>query len=146
MALENWFQISKLVKHKTSKEEIGAIYGVIDRCFKDADLKGLSSDQKYILSYQAALEAGMALIYCHGYKPIKAGHHYITWQCLKDLFGEKNRKTILLFEDASKKRSKLSYDIAGLASQKEADEMYQESRDFVSLVKEEINRLNISAP
>lgn len=143
MALENWFQISKLVKHKTSKEEIGAIYGVIDRCFKDADLKGLSSDQKYILSYQAALEAGMALVYCHGYKPIKTGHHYITWQCLKDLFGEKSRKTILLFEDASKKRSKLSYDIAGLASQKDADEMYQESYNFVNLVKEEIKKLNI---
>ena len=145
MALENWFQVSKLVKHVTSKDEISAIYGVIDRCLNDAGLKGLSSDQKYILSYQAALEAGMALIYCYGYKPIKAGHHYITWQCLKDLFGEKERKTILLFEGASKKRNKLSYDIAGIASQKEADEMYQESRDFVSLVKEEINKLNIFA-
>ena len=143
MALENWFKIDKLVKHKTSKEEIVAIYGVIDRCFKDAGLKGLSSDQKYILSYQAALEVGMALIYCHGYRPIKAGHHYLTWQCLKDLLGEKNRKTILLFEVAAKKRSKLSYDIAGLASQKEADEMYQESRDFVSLVKEEVEKFNV---
>ena len=142
MALENWFKVDKLVKHKTSKEEIEAIYGVIDRCFKDAALKGLSSDQKYILSYQAALEAGMALIYCHGYKPLKAGHHYIIWQCLKDLFGEKSRKTILLFENAAKKRSKLSYDIAGLASQKEADEMYRESCDFVNLIKEEIRKFN----
>ena len=141
MALENWFQVSKLVKHKTSKEEISAIYGVIDRCLNDAGLKGLSSDQKYILSYQAALEAGMALIYCYGYKPIKAGHHYITWQCLKDIFGEKERKTILLFEAASKKRNKLSYDIAGIASQKEADEMYQESRNFIGIVKVEITKL-----
>ncbi len=141
MALENWFQVSKLVKHKTSKEEINAIYGVIDRCLSDAGLKGLSSDQKYILSYQAALEAGMALIYCYGYKPIKAGHHYITWQCLKELFGEKEKKTIILFEGASKKRNKLSYDIAGIASQKEADEMYQESRNFISIVKVEITKL-----
>ena len=143
MALENWFQVSKLVKHKTSKEEISAIYGVIDRCLNDAGLKGLSSDQKYILSYQAALEAGMALIYCYGYKPIKAGHHYITWQCLKDIFGEKERKTILLFEAASKKRNKLSYDIAGIASQKEADEMYKESHDFVSIIKDEITKLSV---
>ena len=143
MALENWFQVSKLVKHKTSKEEINAIYGVIDRCLNDAGLKGLSSDQKYILSYQAALEAGMALIYCYGYKPIKAGHHYITWQCLKDIFGEKERKTILLFEAASKKRNKLSYDIACIASQKEADEMYKESHDFVSIIKDEITKLSV---
>jgi len=143
MALENWFQAGKLVKHKTTKEELEAIFSVIDRCFKDAALKGLSSDQKYILSYQAALEVGMVLIYCHGYRPIKTGHHYITWQCLKELLGEKNRKAILLFEDAAKKRSKLSYDIAGLASQKEADEMYRESQSFVNFLKEEIKKFHI---
>ena len=143
MPLENWFQVGRLLKHQTSKEEITAIYGVIDRCLKDAGLKGLSSDQKYILSYQAALEAAIALIYCNGYKPVKVGHHYIAWQCLKDLLGEKNRKTVLLFENAAKKRSKLSYDIAGLASQKEADEMYEESKNFINLVKGEISRFNI---
>jgi hypothetical protein len=143
MALENWSQAGKLVKHKTTKEELEAIFSVIERCFKDAALKGLSSDQKYILSYQAALEIGMAFIYCHGYRPIKTGHHYITWQCLKELLGEKNRKAILLFEDAAKKRSKLSYDIAGLASQKEADEMYRESQSFVDFLKEEIKKFHI---
>lgn len=85
----------------------------------------------------------MALIYCQGYRPIKTGHHYITWQCLKELLGEKNRKAILLFENAAKKRSKLSYDIAGLASQKEADEMYRESQSFIDLLKEEIKKFHI---
>ena len=141
MALENWFQAGRLIKHKTSEEEIEAIYGVIGRYFKDASLKGLSSDQKYILSYQAALEAAMTLIYCYGYKPTKIGHHYTTWQCMKELFGEAHRKTTLLFENASKKRSKLSYDIAGLASQKDADEMYNEAQDFVELTKKEIKKL-----
>ena len=144
MALENWFQIGKLSKHKTSKEEIDAIYGVIDRCFKDAGLKGLSSDQKYILSYQAAFEVSLALIKCHGFRPIKVGHHYIVWQCMKDVLGESSRKSILLFENAAKKRNKLSYDIAGLASQKEADEMCQESRNFVALIKEEIKKLSFA--
>ena len=144
MALENWFQVSKLVKHKTSKEEISAIYGVIDRCLNDASLKGLSSDQKYILSYQAAFEVSLALIKCHGFRPIKAGHHYIVWQCMKDVLGESSRKSILLFENAAKKRNKLSYDIAGLASQKEADEMCQESRNFVALIKEEIKKLSFA--
>lgn len=140
MALENWLEQGKLVKHKTTKEELTAIFGVIDRNFKDANIKGLSSDQKYILSYQAAFEAGAALIKCHGYRSIKTGHHYTVWQCLKELLGEKERKAILLFENAAKKRSKLSYDIAGLASQKEADEMYVEAQDFVSRLKEEINK------
>ena len=144
MALENWFQAGKLVKHKTSKEEISAIYGVIDRCFNDAGLKGLSSDQKYILSYQAAFEVSLALIKCHGFRPIKVGHHYIVWQCMKDALGESSRKSILLFENAAKKRNKLSYDTAGLASQKEADEMYQESRNFVALIKEEIKKFSFA--
>ncbi|RJP30019.1 MAG: hypothetical protein C4533_00135 [Candidatus Omnitrophota bacterium] len=141
MALENWFQAGKLVKHSVTEEEISAIQGVIERNFRDACVKGLSSDQKYILSYQAAFEGSLALIKCHGFRPIKAGHHYIVWQCIKEVLGEKSRKPILLFENAAKKRNKLSYDIAGLASQKEADEMFQEARDFVTLLKEEIKKI-----
>ena len=145
MPLENWFDVGKLIKHKTNREELDAIFGVVDRCFKDAGLKGLSSDQKYISSYQAAFEAAIALIYCHGYRPIKVGHHYITWQCMKDLLGEKHREMILLFENAAKKRNKLSYDTAGLASQKEVDEIYAEAMDFVSLVKGKIEEFNIKS-
>lgn len=44
MPLENWFEISKLIKHKTNKQELDAIFGVIDRDFKDAGLRGLSSE------------------------------------------------------------------------------------------------------
>lgn len=107
MALENWFKANKLIKHETNKEELESIFGVIDRCFKDAGLKGLSSDQKYISSYQAAFEAAIALVYCNGYRPIKTGHHYIIWQCMKDLL-------------------------------KEGDEIYNEAKNFVTLVKEKV--------
>jgi len=143
MALENWLEIGKLIKHKTNKEELEAIFGVIDRCLNDAGLSGLSSDQKYINSYQAAFEAAMALIYCSGYRPIKAGHHYIVWQCMKDLIDKDSRETVQLFEKAAKKRNKLSYDIAGLASKKEADEIYNEAKNFVSFAKTKIKQLNI---
>lgn len=94
---------------------------------------------------QAAFEAAIALIYCHGYRPIKTGHHYIVWQCMKDLLGEDFHKTILLFESAAKKRNKLSYDIAGLASLKEAEEIYAEAMDFVSLIKDKISEFNIKS-
>lgn len=143
MALENWFEIGKVIKHKTNKEELNAIFGVIDRCFKDAGLKGLSSDQKYIISYQAVFEVAIALMCCYGYRPIKAGHHYIVWQCMKDLIDEDARKAILLFENAAKKRSKINYDVAGLASQKEADEMYNEAINFVSLIKGKIKKFDL---
>jgi len=138
VGLENWFEQGKLLKHKTTKDEIDTIYGVVERNFKDASINGLSSDQKYILSYQAAFEAAAVLIKRHGYRPIKAGHHYIIWQCLKEVLDKKYYSTILLFENAAKKRNKLNYDIAGLASEKEADEMYMEARDFVSAIKKEI--------
>ena len=29
MALENWFEIGKLIKHKTNREELDAIFGVL---------------------------------------------------------------------------------------------------------------------
>jgi hypothetical protein len=78
------------------------------------------------------------LLYKNGYKPIKTGHHYTVWQCLKEILPKEQHNTILLFETAAKKRSKLSYDIAGLASQKEADGMYQEAANFIGVIKGKI--------
>ena len=111
---------------------------MVDRCLKDASLAGLSSDQKYILSYQAAFETAIVLLYKNGYKAIKTGHHYIVWQCMKEILPKGQHKAILIFEAAAKKRSKLSYDIAGLASQQEASEMYQETVKFIEVIKEKI--------
>jgi uncharacterized protein (UPF0332 family) len=138
MPLENWLKIGKIVKHETSKEEIAAIFSVVNRCLKDASLHGLSSDQQYILSYQAAFETALALLCKNGYKPIKTGHHYTVWQCLKEILSKEQHETILLFEAAAKKRSKLNYDIAGLASKQEANEMYQEAIKFIEVIKEKI--------
>jgi len=61
---------------------------------------------------------------------------------MKDLVDEDIRKTILLFENAAKKRNKLSYDVAGLASQKEADEIYSEAKNFVAFIKKEIKKFD----
>ncbi|MCG2711841.1 MAG: hypothetical protein L6416_05915 [Candidatus Omnitrophica bacterium] len=140
MALENWLEIGKLIKHQTNEQELEAVFGVIDRCFSDAGLKGLSSDQKFIISYQAAFEAAISFLYCHGYRPIKSGHHYIVWQCMKDLLTKDFRKTILVFENAAKKRNKLSYDTTGLASQKEADEIYEEAKVFAAFIMTKIKK------
>lgn len=71
MALENKFRQGKLVKHEATKEELSAILGVVERNFQDASIKALSSDQKYILSYQAPFEASLALIKCRGFRPIR---------------------------------------------------------------------------
>lgn len=135
MSLEDWFRAAKIVKHKTSKEELEAIFGVIERDLKDASLKGLSSDQKYIQSYQAAFGAALALLYHKGYKPVKSGHHTVTWQCIREILDPQYHAMILLFENAAKKRNKMSYDMSGIASQKEADEIFKEAREFVDLVK-----------
>lgn len=62
MALENWFQAGKLVKHEATKEELSAIFGVIERNFQDAGIKGLSSDQKYILSTKPHLKRRLRLL------------------------------------------------------------------------------------
>jgi len=142
MPLENWLKAGRLNKHTTSKEEIEAIYSVVNRCLKDASIKGLSSDQKFIQSYQAALEAAMALIYCNGYKPTKIGHHYTAWGCIRELLSSEQHQAIELFEKAAKKRNKLNYDTAGLASQGDADVLYDMAHSFVDFIKEEISKLN----
>ncbi len=64
----------------------------------------------------------------------------MTWQCIREILDPQYHTMILLFENAAKKRNKMSYDMSGIASQKEADEIFKEAREFVDLIKKELER------
>jgi len=141
MTLENWLSVGKLKKHATSKEEISALFTVVERDLKDASLKGLSNDRRFTISYNAAFQAALALIFCNGYKPSGEAHHFMAWQALKDILPKDKLELVNYFDGCRKKRNISDYDMAGVISQKEADELHKESRSFVTFIKEEIRKI-----
>lgn len=76
MSLDQWFKNGWLIPHRSSPQEIQNLFDVAARDMKDASLKGLSTDARLSLAYNAALQAAAAALHAAGYRPAKgqAGH------------------------------------------------------------------------
>ena len=140
MSLEDLCKFGKLQKHKTSTQEIIGLFGVAQRCLKDASQDSISFELRYISAYQAALAAGEALLCCFGYAAPKVNYHYMVWEGLRQILDNSFKDTLILFNDARSKRGDAFYDHADVTSGTEYKELYKESEKFVEYVKDRIKK------
>jgi uncharacterized protein (UPF0332 family) len=128
MTLENLQNEGIVESHITSRNEIGAIIGTIERALQDSKIgrdQGLSTDAQFSLAYTAAKQsAKLALAVC-GYRvSTRDGNHYWLIQSLRHTIQLESKKIDLL-DRFRKKRNKAEYELAGSISRIEADEMIE---------------------
>jgi hypothetical protein len=106
--LEDWVASKWLVKHRTSRSEIGSLLDLAERDLKDAQVAALSPDWRHNIAYNAILQLAQAALAAAGYRASREQHH----------------------------RNRAEYDAAGLISEAEAEEVYVAARDLRLLVEE----------
>jgi len=87
MNLRDLLNQGRLRQHKTSKKEIENLLALVRRDIKDAKVEGLSSDRRFVCAYNAVLQLATIFLYCKGYKPEGAGHHFTVFQAMKIIMG-----------------------------------------------------------
>src|SRR6266566_7607657 len=97
MSLADWEKNGWIKAHSTSREEIAALLGVVDRDLSDAQTRGLSADWKLSIAYNAALQAATAALAAAGYRAGRDAHHYRVIQSLA-LTINADEQLISLFE------------------------------------------------
>ena len=55
MSFADWVNNGWLVAHKSSKQEIGNLLGIVARDLKDSQAKDVSDDWRFAIAYNAAL-------------------------------------------------------------------------------------------
>src|SRR6201984_1174716 len=60
MSFADWVSNGWLVAHKSSKQEIGNLLGIVARDRKDSQAKDVSDDWRFAIAYNAALQAATA--------------------------------------------------------------------------------------
>lgn len=73
MSLQALLDSGRLKRHKTSAQEISKLFDVVKRDLADAQVKGLSEDRRFTIAYNAALQAGRALLSAEGYRTAGQG-------------------------------------------------------------------------
>jgi len=92
-----------------------------------ADARGeISSDWKFGIAYNAALKLCTILMYASGYRPERNAAHQRTLMVLPLILGDDRKADAAYLEACRVKRNSVEYDMAGVATASDANEL----RDF----------------
>ena len=105
---------------------------LVERDLADASVEGLSTDRRYPIAYEAALNLATIALYCAGYETHGKGHHWATFEALPAIMGKQFRDVGAYFDSCRTKRNVSTYDQGGQLSEAEAAELLAEADMFKS--------------
>ena len=120
----------KLRRHRTSAREVADLLGVVDRDLADARVEEVSADRRFAIAYEAALQLSTITVYASGYETQGPGHHFNTFQALRETMGEMGQKYADYFDVCRSKRATTSYDRAGEISETEVASLIAQVQGF----------------
>ena len=128
MSFQSWVEYGWLKAHQSSREEIGNLFGIIDRDLKDCDVPGLSADARLERAYNAALQCATVALFASGYRASSRDNHYKVIESLEMTLQDAEIKQKL--DRFRAKRNKLNYEMAGAVSDREVEEMVGLAREL----------------
>jgi len=134
MSLKDWQNNGWLRPHKTSLQEVTDLFAIVERDLQDSQESGLSSDWRFGIAYNAALKLCTILIYASGYRSEKNLQHFRTLAALPLVLGDVKKPDATYLDACRVKRNTVEYDMAGVASGEDADELIE----FVIGLKKEV--------
>jgi uncharacterized protein (UPF0332 family) len=135
LSLNDWLKNGWLIEHKTSTEEIQALFRIVDRDLKDCEVTRLSPDWRFNIAYNAALQCAKAALAAAGFRPTRESHHYRLIHSLACTI-QASDKLIIQFDMFRKKRNISDYLRAGEISDQEVKEMIALAKKLRNRVKE----------
>ncbi len=108
-----------------------------ERNLADARIEALSTDGKFGHAYEAARALATVVVRASGYRVKSAGAaHYSTFVALEVADPRRFARHAAYFNTCREKRNDLSYELAGVVTDSEAEELLREVPAFQALVDE----------
>ena len=84
MSLQNLLKIGQLKEHPPDATEVQRLLAAAERNLADSRVKTISPETRYDAAYKAAMQAALAALMAHGYRPDtnRPGHHMTVMQTL----------------------------------------------------------------
>jgi hypothetical protein len=132
--LEQWRKNGWLIEFAPDPADIQGLLAVAQRDLKDCRAKGLSEDGQFNIAYNAALQLSRAALHVAGFEiPKGDSHHFRAIDALVFTLGIEAR-IVDKFQVFRKKRAAGIYEMAGLITKTDADEMIALAGDLQSRV------------
>jgi hypothetical protein len=125
MSLQDWANNGWLRTHRSSRDEIAGLLAIVERDLDDAAERGISADWRFGIAYNAALKLCTVLVHASGYRPERTLQHYRTIAALPLVLGDGKKDDTVYLETCRVKRNTVEYDMAGAATDADADELLE---------------------
>lgn len=133
MTLSEWQTRGWLRAHQTSPREIADLIALADRDLTACQTPGLDADSRLSIAHNAALQLATAALAASGYRAERDAYHARVLASLALTIGAEPG-LIRRLDSFRRKRNQTAYELAGLASVAEADEMVALAIDLRRLV------------
>ena len=124
MTLKQWEKNGWIRPHQTSPQEIAGLLSIVKRDLLDAH-GPISADWQFGITYNAALKLCTILMYASGFRPERNSAHQRTLSVLPLVLGGSRKADADYLEACRVKRNTVEYDIAGAATERDAQELYE---------------------
>jgi len=120
----------------------------IDRFLAGADKKLASAhkilafDEEACLqqAYEAMLKASLGFMFSHGFRArSQPGHHIAIIEFVRARIDKKHASLLTVLDRLRRKRNMALYDDSGFVSHRDAEEALQAARDYLGVVRTDIN-------
>ena len=114
---------------------IARLFAAAERNLVDAQLTGLSSENRFDASYKAIMQCAMAALHASGYRTLTSqpGHHQTALQTLPLTIGLPNERLIVL--DALRKQRNLADYQGDSVPEQTAAECFGQAQKLLAAVK-----------
>jgi hypothetical protein len=118
-----------VTKLAPTKVEMDNLRRIVTRSLNDVTAKGLSTDARFIMSYDAVRTLSAMIVRAAGYRPRTVGGHYNTFVAL-EAADPAFTKLSAYFDSCRFKRNLSEYTDAGIVTETEAEELLKAARQF----------------
>lgn len=134
MTLQKWVEFGWLRPHRSSRKEIEGLLSIVDRDLSDARERRISADWRFGIAYNATLKLCTILLHATGYRPERTLQHKRTIDALPLILGEARKDDASYLDACRVKRNKVEYDMAGAATNADAEELLE----FAGKLREDV--------
>ena len=137
MSWKNLLSKRLVQAHKSSREEIQNLRALIKRDIEDAKISEVSIDRRFATAYGAAVNLARMAVFCAGYRVLAvAGHHRTSFEAAVGALGPKSEEVCTYFDTCRRKRNKIDYDFAEVASESEVEDLLDQVLSFQTMIEQ----------
>jgi hypothetical protein len=128
---KHWLDKGDIQQVRVNRKSLADLVNLVDRDLNDAQIASLSADRRFAIAYNAALNLANYVIRKNGYRvSAKVGHHRVTFLVAGEALGRAAKNHLDYFDLCRRKRNKVDYDLAGVATDRDVADLINNVLEF----------------